>query len=76
VKRVNGAGSIRLFHSDGNRRRIARYFESYGQGLEQLVQKNVICERDVTHEYLDVNQVSTVGFEKLTRLSVKETDGQ
>lgn len=33
---------------------------------------NVIKELDVTHEYLDVSQVSTVGFEKLVRNSAKK----
>jgi hypothetical protein len=37
---------------------------------------NVIRELDVTHEYMDVSKVSIVGFEKLIRLSVKETGGQ
>lgn len=33
---------------------------------------HVISERDVTNEYLDVSQVSTVGFEKLVRNSAKK----
>lgn len=37
---------------------------------------NVIRERDVTHEYLDVSQVSTVGFEKLIRHSTKKAADQ
>ena len=37
---------------------------------------HVIKERDVTHEYLDVSQVSTVGFEKLIRRSTKKAADQ
>lgn len=33
----------------------------------------VLSERDVTHEYLDVSKVSTVGFEKLIRRSTKKS---
>ena len=32
----------------------------------------VVNERDVTHEYLDVSKVSTVGFERLNRAALDE----
>jgi len=37
---------------------------------------NVIKERDVTLEYLDVSKVSTVGFERLIRRSTKKAADQ
>jgi hypothetical protein len=37
---------------------------------------HVVQECDVTHEYLDVSTVSTVGFEKLIRLATKKAGEQ